>query len=125
MIFFNDLKVTKQSNNLWALDQEFRFSHDRINYIVPKGFHTDLATIPFPVSIILPPDGDYKESAVVHDFLLARMYSKSIEMTRNKASLAFLQGLIYQSIPIYKIITLMVGVKFLDIGRFIQKELLK
>jgi hypothetical protein len=36
---------------------------------VPRGFKSDLATIPRFLWPVLPPDGDYQEAAVVHDFL--------------------------------------------------------
>jgi hypothetical protein len=37
--------------------------------IVPTGFVTDLASIPRPLYIALPPVGSYDKAAVVHDFL--------------------------------------------------------
>lgn len=36
---------------------------------VPKGFITDLASIPRPLWAVFPPDGEYAKAAVVHDFL--------------------------------------------------------
>lgn len=36
---------------------------------VPKGFITDLASIPPPLFPLLRPDGDYAQAAIVHDFL--------------------------------------------------------
>ena len=36
---------------------------------VPKGFKSDLATIPRFLWPILPPDGDYQAAAIIHDFL--------------------------------------------------------
>ena len=37
--------------------------------IVPKGFATDLASIPLPFRWILPRDGKYVSAAIVHDYL--------------------------------------------------------
>jgi hypothetical protein len=36
---------------------------------VPAGTKTDLATMPWPVSLVYPPDGPYKQAAVLHDYL--------------------------------------------------------
>ena len=36
---------------------------------VPKGFITDLASIPPPLFPLLRPDGDYAQAAIVHDYL--------------------------------------------------------
>lgn len=36
---------------------------------VPEGFKTDFASVPRIFWTILPPDGDYSQAAVLHDFL--------------------------------------------------------
>jgi hypothetical protein len=36
---------------------------------VPKGFVTDLASIPRPFWSLLPPNGPYAQAAIVHDYL--------------------------------------------------------
>ncbi|MGL5715709.1 MAG: DUF1353 domain-containing protein [Paraclostridium sp.] len=42
-----------------------------IDYVmeVPVGFLTDLASVPKAFWSIVPPDGPYREAAVIHDFL--------------------------------------------------------
>lgn len=48
--------------------------HDPVSldvYLVPRGYVTDFASIPFPASIVLPPFGLWTEGAVVHDYLYA------------------------------------------------------
>ncbi len=42
-------------------------SNDRI--IVPKGFSSDLASIPWPASMFIPKSGKYNSAAVLHDYL--------------------------------------------------------
>lgn len=37
--------------------------------VVPAGFATDLASIPWPARGLLPPDGPWAKAAVVHDYL--------------------------------------------------------
>jgi hypothetical protein len=46
--------------------------------VVPAGFVTDLASIPFPLNLIMRPEGPWKRAAVVHDFLGKRMSDKKI-----------------------------------------------
>ena len=40
-------------------------------YLVPRGYVTDFASIPFPASAVLPSFGLWTEAAVVHDYLYA------------------------------------------------------
>ena len=42
-------------------------SKDRI--IVPKGFITDLASVPWPASMFIPKSGKFNSAAVLHDYL--------------------------------------------------------
>lgn len=57
----------------WITARPFRYyvgsegSDDFID--VPEGFKTDFASVPRPFWTILPPDGDYTQAAVLHDFL--------------------------------------------------------
>lgn len=37
---------------------------------IPKGFVTDLATIPWPFRLIFKPNGKYVQAAVLHDYLI-------------------------------------------------------
>lgn len=57
--------------SLWGLTQDLVYwpsnGHDPI--IVPRGFVTDLASIPRPLWWWLPPDGPWAKAAVIHDFL--------------------------------------------------------
>jgi len=36
---------------------------------VPEGFVTDLTSIPWPLSLLLPVDGPYAQAAVLHDYM--------------------------------------------------------
>jgi len=37
--------------------------------VIPEGFETDLASIPWPVCLIFRPDGPWARAAVLHDWL--------------------------------------------------------
>src|SRR3990167_2288479 len=60
-------------SNLWRTEREFKYfvgeeeSKDCIT--VPKYFFTDLASVPWPGSMLIPRSGQFNQSAVLHDFL--------------------------------------------------------
>lgn len=56
---------------LWALTEALVYwpSNGHEPIVVPRGFVTDLASIPRPLWGWLPPDGPWAKAAVVHDFL--------------------------------------------------------
>ncbi len=61
----------RAGRSLWAIGEELTYeagaARDRIT--VPKGFVTDLASIPRAVWSIYPPDGPWVKAAAIHDFL--------------------------------------------------------
>ncbi|MET3665187.1 DUF1353 domain-containing protein [Caulobacter sp. 1776] len=63
----------KQGRSLWGLHDTLRYTPSDADHsiTVPKGFVTDLASIPRAVWILLPPDGPWVKGAVIHDFLYA------------------------------------------------------
>lgn len=71
--FTKPLTVTKLKNGRWKVSRGFRYyvgkegGSDFVD--VPKGFDTDFASVPQIFWNILPPDGQYTQAAVLHDFL--------------------------------------------------------
>jgi hypothetical protein len=55
----------------WVLTEELVYEQPRTKqkFRVPRGFVTDLASIPRPFWIAFPPCGKYTPAAVVHDYL--------------------------------------------------------
>ena len=57
----------------WYLDTEFKFDQSnstlRQPITVPKGFETDFASIPSPLTAILPKWGIYGPAAIIHDWI--------------------------------------------------------
>lgn len=52
----------------YTLKRDLWYFGKRDTFMVPAGFVTDLATIPWPLSILLPPDGPWARPAILHDF---------------------------------------------------------
>ena len=67
-----DRPSIRAGRSLWALQQEleYRPGEDEEELIVlPRGFVTDLTSVPRVVWSFYPPDGPWAKAAVVHDFL--------------------------------------------------------
>ena len=71
--FTNALILKKHDKQEWEVIQEFEYevgnlgSGEKIK--VPTGFVTDLASTPRAVWSIFPPDANYSQAAVLHDWL--------------------------------------------------------
>ncbi|KQV54825.1 MULTISPECIES: DUF1353 domain-containing protein [unclassified Caulobacter] len=63
----------KQGRSLWGLHDTLTYTPSDAAHTItaPKGFVTDLASIPRWGWIVLPPDGPWVKGAVIHDFLYA------------------------------------------------------
>ncbi|RAK50957.1 DUF1353 domain-containing protein [Phenylobacterium deserti] len=63
----------KKGRSLWGLHDPltYRPSDAEHTITVPKGFVTDLASIPRWAWTLVPPDGPWVKGAVIHDFLYA------------------------------------------------------
>jgi hypothetical protein len=57
--------VLQGGRTSWVLEGPFGWG----DVLVPAGATTDLASIPRPVWSLFPPDGEWVEAAVVHDYL--------------------------------------------------------
>lgn len=87
--------------NLWKTDRELIYyvgeedSDDVIT--VPKGFITDLASVLWPASTIIPKSGKYNGAAVVHDYL----YSEH-KRPRKECDIIFLEAMEVLNVPLWK-----------------------
>ena len=55
----------------WVLQEQLEYIHPKTNqlYVVPRGFVTDLASVPRLFWAAFPPCGQYTTAAVLHDYL--------------------------------------------------------
>lgn len=71
--FTKPLSATRIGKREWVTDRSFKYyvgSEDSGECVtVPKGFLTDFASVPRAFWIIFPPDGEYTQAAVLHDYL--------------------------------------------------------
>ena len=61
--------------------QDYIYEINGYRITVPKGFITDLASVPRSFWTIFPPFGRYTPAAVIHDFLYSRYNSTGINRT--------------------------------------------
>lgn len=105
------LTVTQVSPTQWRIEREVTFhvgqkdSGDVI--IVPNGFVTDFASVPWPASMLIPLSGRHNMAAVVHDFLyslLGEIQSPNNmkKRTRAECDRIFLQALEACKVNIFK-----------------------
>jgi len=68
--FNGPLVAEKLRGRLWKVHESFVYEvgHDEVIY-VPRGFVTDLASVPRPFWPICPTDDGYSQAAVLHDWL--------------------------------------------------------
>lgn len=71
---FNDrLDLIQIDGDKWETGRDLEYhvgekgSDERIR--VPKGFVTDLASVPWPATLFIPKSGAYNPAAVIHDYL--------------------------------------------------------
>lgn len=84
-MFKTKLKLEKVAKNEYVLKEPLIYD----NYVVPKNFYTDLASIPRILHWLFKPQSKgYTKSSVVHDYLYSlRKFNKF------KADLVFLQAM--------------------------------
>lgn len=69
MPFKNDLVLKSYGDNTWQLVSELTYEARDENFILSPGFITDFATVPAPLTWLIPTYGRYTKAAVVHDYL--------------------------------------------------------
>ena len=96
--FIDKLIVSKVSGRLWEVEKDFTYVIGKKNFVkVPKGFITDLASIPRVFWSIFPPDGNYTQAAVLHDYL----YQMNL-FIRKECDGIFLQAMKILKVPLWK-----------------------
>lgn len=62
----------------YVLAQDYCYSINGYVITVPKGFLTDLASVPLGLRLFFPKDGEYTPAAVVHDYLYSKINNTGI-----------------------------------------------
>ena len=78
------ISLIPRGSKSWEVEEDYHAVVVGNTIRVPKGFITDLASVPRIMWVVFPPFGRYTEASVVHDFL----YSSS-ELSRKKCDEVF------------------------------------
>ena len=107
--FHSPLDVRRLDNgNRWEVLSPFIYALDNehFEYVeVHKGFVTDFASVPFPLSRVFPPVGkSWDKPSVIHDFLywlpyVNRLGGKVRELERGEADKIFLEAMKARGTP--------------------------
>lgn len=101
------LRPLQAGGGRWQLEEPLVYSADDDKiYIVPKGFRTDLASIPKLLWAIWPPFGRYTSAAVLHDYLC-----ENAEVSRYKGDCLFLEAMGWSNVPKFKRWTIFFAVR--------------
>ena len=99
--FTDKLVVSKVNKRIWRVERQFDYhvgteeSEEIIT--IPLGFLTDFASVPRIFWCIFPPDGEYTQAAVVHDYI----YSKQL-YTRKKCDSIFIEAMGVLGVSLWK-----------------------
>ena len=75
--FLTDLVLVASNAGEWILDKPLEYAtSEGISIIVPTGFVTDLASIPFGFKSLFPVNGKSRKAAVIHDYMYSNKYYK-------------------------------------------------
>lgn len=103
--FESDLDVRKIGERRWLLLDDLRFRSVLYPgvFVAPRGFQTDLASIPQAAYTLFPPVGWYDYSAVIHDAgyggALTTEDGTRIYATKDVADQLFLEGMEARDVP--------------------------
>jgi len=110
------IKPLKAYTYLTCLDIDFTVDDQR--FIIPKGFKTNLASIPkIAWPIMAPAHSSLIRPAIIHDWF----YRKTCDFTRKQADLIFYHMLINDGIPRYKASVMYYSVRLFG-WRFYSEE---
>ena len=77
------------SRELWVVHERFFCAWKIYNLTIPKGFETDLASIPRGLRWLIPQVGKHIQPAIVHDYI----YSGKTFLSRKQADDLFLDAM--------------------------------
>lgn len=97
--FINKLILAPhEDGRTWVLVKPLFFVlNEEESYTVPKGFRTDLASVPRPLWSVFPRWGKYGRAAVLHDYLY-----ETKKVSKKQADKLFLKAMECDKVPLWK-----------------------
>ena len=93
--FPHSLDMRKHGGGFWSLIKPFTYHSELLGEIVvPEGFITDLASVPWFARWYVSRDGNHTRAAVIHDYLYARASEATFpDTSRRTADRVFLEAM--------------------------------
>lgn len=107
-LYIEDTGERYKDRVLWATYEDQVADLGVVKVHIPKGFISDGASVPWPISLLLPADGKYLFICIVHDLMYRKGMSR---LDRLEADVIFRGWLIRDSIARWKRILLYLGVR--------------
>ena len=85
MTFLGEIEVSRTpgSRGEWTLVSDLIYIGKWDQFLVPKGFKTDFASIPRIFHVLFPKNGRHDAAAIVHDYLYQKQPFVSSRITRD------------------------------------------
>lgn len=77
MPFETEVTLTAVGDDRWSLGESLVYRGERDTWIIPRGYVTDLATVPRMVAWLIPTYGRYTRAAIVHDYLITNLLCRA------------------------------------------------
>jgi hypothetical protein len=100
--FPDEMLARKTNGPLWELVQMFRYRSAVLGWVmVPAGFATDLASVPWFARWYVSRDGEHTKPAVIHDYLYSPESAAVFpDLSRAQADRVFYEALLVRGIRV-------------------------
>ena len=105
------LTVRRVDAYRWALVEELVYLGRRDRFVVPAGFRTDFATVPRPVTWLVPRFGAYTLAAILHDWLITEGLRTGV-VTSREADGIFRRVMRESGVPVLRRWLMWTGVRW-------------
>jgi hypothetical protein len=101
MPFTGEVSITQVDDQRWELDSPLTHASESGTFTVPKGFKTDLASVPRHFVWLFPTYGRYTKAAILHDYLVKKPppADRPPNMNRSKADHIFRCAMLELGVP--------------------------
>lgn len=107
------LKRNKKRPGTFVLVEQFTFiTNELFTVMVPKGFVTDLASIPRVLRLLIQVNGRHSDAAIIHDWLYYKKGNVCFwTFSRKECDDIFYQAMLESGVPKWKARTMWSGVR--------------
>ena len=105
------LTVRRVDASRWALVEALVYLGRRDRFVVPAGFRTDFATVPRPVTWLVPRFGAYTLAAILHDWLITEGLRTGV-VTSREADGIFRRVMRESGVPVLRRWLMWTGVRW-------------